>query len=97
MSWANGGSLEEFVAQRSGRQEGEAGGRMGTKERQKERVRAKRRGGGSERAIHLLRVEDLLHLFRDVVVGLAFLHSKNILHLDLKVRFTSRKRLCRRD
>ncbi|KAJ6608301.1 kinase-like protein [Mycena sp. CBHHK59/15] len=35
-------------------------------------------------AIHLLSAEEVKGLFRDVVEGLAFLHDKSILHLDLK-------------
>ncbi|GAA5900141.1 hypothetical protein JCM6882_002624 [Rhodosporidiobolus microsporus] len=89
MAWANGGSLEGFVRQRGGlgggEGEGESGGADGGREGRKERWRrSRRKGGGMERAIHLLRVEDLLELFKDVVVGLGFLHSRNILHLDLK-------------
>ncbi|GAA6044016.1 hypothetical protein JCM8097_004301 [Rhodosporidiobolus ruineniae] len=85
MAFANGGSLQSFIHQRGGGAPLEE--EMSTRMRRKERLRAKSRGGGSggsERAIHLLRVEDLLDLFRDVVSGLAFLHSRNVLHLDLK-------------
>ncbi|KAJ7603575.1 kinase-like protein [Roridomyces roridus] len=35
-------------------------------------------------AVHLLSAEEVQSLFRDVVEGLAFLHDKSILHLDLK-------------
>ncbi|KAJ7053284.1 kinase-like protein [Mycena amicta] len=35
-------------------------------------------------AVHLLSAEEVLGLFRDVTEGLAFLHAKSILHLDLK-------------
>nr|GAT52003.1 other/IKS protein kinase [Mycena chlorophos] len=35
-------------------------------------------------AVHLLSAEEVLGLFRDVAEGLAFLHAKSILHLDLK-------------
>ncbi|GAA5824661.1 hypothetical protein JCM11251_005293 [Rhodosporidiobolus azoricus] len=96
MGWANGGSLEGFVQLRNGGagvggQEvgrGEDGG-TGTEEGQDRKERWKRlhrnkAGRGMERAVHLLKVEDLLELFKDVVVGLGFLHSRNILHLDLK-------------
>ncbi|KAJ4477160.1 kinase-like domain-containing protein [Lentinula aciculospora] len=34
--------------------------------------------------VHLLSAEEVHSLFRDVVEGLAFLHDKSILHLDLK-------------
>ncbi|KAJ7152651.1 kinase-like protein [Mycena crocata] len=58
---------------------------------QRERVReemARTRSGGSApatwTAVHLLSAEEVQSLFRDVVDGLAFLHAKSILHLDLK-------------
>ncbi|KAJ3486519.1 hypothetical protein NLJ89_g11803 [Agrocybe chaxingu] len=35
-------------------------------------------------AVHLLSADEVKSLFRDVVEGLNFLHSKSILHLDLK-------------
>jgi len=35
-------------------------------------------------AVHLLSAEEVHSLFRDVSEGLGFLHSKSILHLDLK-------------
>ncbi|GAA5985992.1 hypothetical protein JCM11641_004893 [Rhodosporidiobolus odoratus] len=75
MALANGGSLQSFIAQR-------AGAAAEASESRKERL--KRRREGRERAVHLLRVEDLLELFGDIMRGLAFLHSRNILHLDLK-------------
>jgi len=34
--------------------------------------------------VHLLSAQDVKSLFKDVVEGLAFLHEKSILHLDLK-------------
>ncbi|GAA5853206.1 hypothetical protein JCM8547_000242 [Rhodosporidiobolus lusitaniae] len=86
MAFANGGSLQDFVSQRGGGgSEGQDGMEMNTGERRKARHRTSRaRGGANERAVHLLKVEDALDLFEDVVVGLAFLHARNILHLDLK-------------
>ncbi|TBU28501.1 kinase-like protein [Dichomitus squalens] len=36
------------------------------------------------KAVHLLSAEEVHDLFEDVVTGLAFLHEKSILHLDLK-------------
>ncbi|GBE87646.1 kinase-like domain-containing protein [Sparassis latifolia] len=36
------------------------------------------------KAVHLLSAEEVRGLFGDVVAGLAFLHDKSILHLDLK-------------
>ncbi|KAF9564514.1 kinase-like protein [Agrocybe pediades] len=45
-------------------------------------------GAGARRtewtAVHLLSAQEVHSLFRDVVEGLAFLHDKSILHLDLK-------------
>lgn len=40
--------------------------------------------GQSWKAVHLLGAEEVKSLFSDVVEGLAFLHEKSILHLDLK-------------
>ncbi|RDB27537.1 putative serine/threonine-protein kinase iksA [Hypsizygus marmoreus] len=39
---------------------------------------------GRWKAVHLLSAEEVKSLFQDVVEGLAFLHNKSILHLDLK-------------
>ncbi|KAF9482726.1 kinase-like protein [Pholiota conissans] len=44
-------------------------------------------GGGRTaewKPVHLLSAQEVKSLFRDVVEGLAFLHDKSILHLDLK-------------
>ncbi|GAA5963924.1 hypothetical protein JCM3765_006055 [Sporobolomyces pararoseus] len=82
MQFANGGSLFDFVSARGGsttHDETEV-----SLEERKKRFRSRRRGGTSGRAVHLLKVEDILKLFGDVVLGLGFLHSRNILHLDLK-------------
>ncbi|BGP51178.1 putative serine/threonine-protein kinase iks1 [Rhodotorula kratochvilovae] len=74
MEFANGGSLQGFVDARKGAAaEGE--GAEGARRRRRQ---------GRERAVHLLGVEDVLRLFEDVVEGLAFLHGRNILHLDMK-------------
>ncbi|CAL1709204.1 unnamed protein product [Somion occarium] len=43
-----------------------------------------RTGKANWRAVHLLSAEEVKSLFSDVVSGLAFLHDKSILHLDLK-------------
>ncbi|KAJ7509442.1 kinase-like protein [Mycena galericulata] len=51
------------------------------------RIRAFRDGQSQPEtwtAVHLLSAEEVKSLFRDVVEGLAFLHDKSILHLDLK-------------
>ncbi|ETW76102.1 hypothetical protein HETIRDRAFT_53797 [Heterobasidion irregulare TC 32-1] len=41
-------------------------------------------GAGAWKAVHLFSAEEVRGLFSDVVEGLAFLHDKSILHLDLK-------------
>ncbi|KAL1693879.1 kinase-like domain-containing protein [Schizophyllum commune] len=57
---------------------------------ERERIKArmgmgdKRRREAAWKAIHLLSAEEVKSLFGDVVEGLAFLHAKSILHLDLK-------------
>ncbi|KAJ7096638.1 kinase-like domain-containing protein [Mycena belliarum] len=56
---------------------------------QRERIReelARTRSSGRQTwtAVHLLSADEVKNLFRDVVEGLAFLHDKSILHLDLK-------------
>ncbi|EKM75829.1 hypothetical protein AGABI1DRAFT_45808 [Agaricus bisporus var. burnettii JB137-S8] len=53
---------------------------------EKERLRRKApsRRAQSLKAVHLLSAEEVKSLFRDVVEGLNFLHSRSILHLDLK-------------
>lgn len=79
MEFANGGSLQGFVDARRGTSA------PGADEGGRERARRARREG-RQRAVHLLRVEDVVTLFRDVAEGLAFLHGRNILHLDLKAR-----------
>jgi len=84
MQFANGGSLSDFVNARGGSLTREADAEISLEEKKK-RFRNRRKGGTSGRAVHLLKVEDILRLFGDVVLGLSFLHSRNILHLDLKV------------
>ncbi|KAJ3532505.1 hypothetical protein NM688_g7411 [Phlebia brevispora] len=60
---------------------------------ERERLRRELAGGGVRlsgqgqqdlKAVHLLSAEEVKSLFHDVVEGLAFLHEKSILHLDLK-------------
>lgn len=87
MAFANGGSLLDFINARGGGSSSLDENGLSMEER-KERVRGKRKGRVTGRAVHLLRVEDILTLFGEIVVGLAFLHSRNILHLDLKVSFS---------
>lgn len=36
------------------------------------------------RPIHLLNQEEIQSLFSDIAAGLAFLHERNMLHLDIK-------------
>ncbi|KAL7284149.1 hypothetical protein ACG7TL_001430 [Trametes sanguinea] len=47
-------------------------------------LRDSRRAPADWKAVHLLSAEEVHGLFGDVVSGLAFLHDKSILHLDLK-------------
>ncbi|GAA6008090.1 hypothetical protein JCM11491_001878 [Sporobolomyces phaffii] len=84
MAFANGGSLLDFVNARGG---GGSTAREETDvspEEKKKRFRDRRNGAKAGRAVHLLKVQDILKLFGDVVLGLGFLHSRNVLHLDLK-------------
>ncbi|GAA5984467.1 hypothetical protein JCM10908_003360 [Rhodotorula pacifica] len=89
MEFANGGSLQGFVDARKGavpferEEEEEAGGTVGNGHRAAEAARRQRRGA-REQAVHLLRLDDIFTLFEEVARGLAFLHGRNILHLDLK-------------
>lgn len=85
MEFANGGSLQGFIDARKGSpatpdeedyHDGHGAAHAARRRRKEERARA----------VHLLRLEDVLTLFEQVVHGLAFLHGRNILHLDLKVR-----------
>ncbi|KAF7984448.1 hypothetical protein HWV62_14534 [Athelia sp. TMB] len=46
--------------------------------------RSSRRDRRNLKAVHLLSAEEVRSLFGDIVEGLAFLHDKAILHLDLK-------------
>ncbi|GAA5884356.1 hypothetical protein JCM3774_005403 [Rhodotorula dairenensis] len=86
MEFANGGSLQGFVDARKGAPpspEGERGpggndGHLAARAARRKRKEAR------EQAVHLLRLDDILTLFEEVVRGLAFLHGRNILHLDLK-------------
>lgn len=85
MAYANGGSLDSFINQRRGgppdTSEGdEEGAEASSAKRRKEKHRLRNLG-----AVHLLRLDEILQLFEDIVNGLAFLHARNILHLDMKV------------
>lgn len=89
MEFANGGSLQGFIDARKGASSN-PGDVAGVDAAAK--LARKRRKEARERAVHLLRLEDILTLFEQVVHGLAFLHSRNILHLDLKVSEPLRRR-----
>lgn len=78
MAYANGGDLGSFVARRSG-----GPGDDSPTDGRDERVRRFRMRNLS--SVHLLRLDEILSIFEDVCEGLAFLHSRNILHLDIKV------------
>ncbi|KXN86651.1 Serine hydroxymethyltransferase 4 [Leucoagaricus sp. SymC.cos] len=57
------------------------------KERMRRETLATNAGGRrapSLKAVHLLSADEVKSLFRDVVEGLNFLHTRSILHLDLK-------------
>lgn len=76
---SNGGSLDSFISQRSGVPASSIPDPSLTKA---ERIRLFRfRQSG---AIHLLKLDEIIAIFRDITNGLAFLHKKNILHLDMK-------------
>ncbi|GJN93231.1 hypothetical protein Rhopal_006278-T1 [Rhodotorula paludigena] len=85
MEFADGGSLQGFVEARRGADlDGGSSAAGEDKDRRRERLRRARTKEGRERAVHLLKVEDVVSLFEGIVNGLAFLHGRNILHLDLK-------------
>lgn len=78
MQYANGGNLQSFINERGPlRTDQEAGLSRA------ERVRLFRHRRELS-AVHLLRLDEILDLFEDVCSGLAFLHARGILHLDLK-------------
>lgn len=79
MGFSNAGSLDAFI-------EGRRGGidpRGLTELSKAERIRLFRMK--KQGAVHLLRLDEILSIFEDIVRGLGFLHDRNILHLDLKV------------
>ncbi|KAF8914692.1 kinase-like domain-containing protein [Mucidula mucida] len=114
MQWAEGGSLDDFIDVRLGREThahispSSPGANTDpdllsrsariraykmyqrASPEEKERLRRRMDGGASSKyrqtwtAVHLLSPEEAKSLFGDVVEGLAFLHAKSILHLDLK-------------
>ncbi|KAK4048089.1 putative serine/threonine-protein kinase iks1 [Microbotryomycetes sp. JL201] len=82
MQYANGGSLDSFINRRRGftsDSDREQNDSSVSPAKRKERFRMRKLG-----AVHLLRLDEILDLFEDITHGLAFLHSRNILHLDLK-------------
>ncbi|KDE08169.1 IKS protein kinase [Microbotryum lychnidis-dioicae p1A1 Lamole] len=79
MGYANGGSLASFIDRRRGSSSSPEDGTGESPAQRKERHRLRKLG-----AVHLLRVDEIVHLARDVTMGLGFLHQRNILHLDLK-------------
>lgn len=89
MAYANGGSLDHFIDQRRGTASSPDHDDEGsTPSRLKEQFKMRKLG-----AVHLLRLDEILDLFEDIASGLAFLHARNILHLDLKVRYGHAGRL----
>jgi hypothetical protein len=79
MAYANGGSLDAFILQRRGIFQSED---VSSQSSRQERLRFFRRRKFG--AVHLLRLDEIVGLFEDICSGLAFLHRRNILHLDLK-------------
>lgn len=91
MMAANGGSLADWIAARSGE---ETSGVQDTPrvERLKREFRQRRtavqRCGAeachARAGMHLLREDEIVQLLHDITSGLGFLHDKGILHLDIK-------------
>ncbi|SCV69619.1 BQ2448_2639 [Microbotryum intermedium] len=79
MAYANGGSLAFFIDRRRGSSPSPEDGTGESPAQRKERHWLRKLG-----AVHLLRVDEIVQLARDVTMGLGFLHQRNILHLDLK-------------
>lgn len=92
MMAANGGSLEDWISARSGyANEGSDNPMNQTRiERLKAEFRKRRTAAqvteqkSTQTAVHFLREDEILQLMKDVTSGLEFLHSRGILHLDLK-------------
>lgn len=79
MSWANGGSLHSWINQRRGGDDGGGDPAGMTRAERVKKFRERKLG-----VVHLLRLDEILGLFEDVVQGLGWLHGRNVLHLDLK-------------
>ncbi|WFC97741.1 putative serine/threonine-protein kinase iks1 [Malassezia yamatoensis] len=92
MMAANGGSLADWIAARAGETDEASMQSTPRVERLKDEFRQRRaamqcKGSESTRArtgVHLLREEEIVQLLQDITHGLAFLHEKGILHLDIK-------------
>ena len=80
MAYANGGSLDTFINQRRGGPAAAEHDEGSSARQRKENHRLRNLG-----AVHLLRLDEILQLFENIANGLAFLHARNILHLDMKV------------
>ncbi|KAI5474363.1 DUF803 domain membrane protein, partial [Pseudohyphozyma bogoriensis] len=81
MQFINGGSLDSFVARRRGISGSSDAAEPGATSKAERIKMFRMRNLG---AVHLLRVDEIVGIFEDVVEGLAYLHGKGILHLDLK-------------
>ncbi|KAF8325815.1 kinase-like domain-containing protein, partial [Cantharellus anzutake] len=100
MQWAEGGSLDDFIAQRRGISHGDTYQNSASPESEEahmtkaQRIAAfkARTGAGASgtsrpanlKAVHLLSTDEIVSLLWDITSGLAFLHNRSILHLDLK-------------
>lgn len=84
MECANGGNLEEYVRQRSGKPDVEAEiDGMSAKQRAKF-LRGQRERGLSGAEPTFLSLREILSLFLDICHGLSHLHRYAIVHRDLK-------------
>lgn len=81
-------SLDKYIRSRGGlRQPGVDSGTDAEALKRKARMRRQSRNAGSSpdaRPIHLLNQDEIQSLFSDIASGLAFLHERNMLHLDIK-------------
>lgn len=78
-SHSNGGSLHSFISSRCGVAAENFSAPSLSKAERVRRFRFRQTG-----AIHLLRLDEIVAIFRDITQGLGFLHKRNILHLDIK-------------
>lgn len=80
-------SLDKYIRSRGGlRDPGTDSGNDAETLKRKARMRRHSKNGamGDARSVHLLNQDEILSLFSDIMSGLAFLHSHNMLHLDIK-------------